>query len=141
MSILDPKIRKTTIKYAVLALIQIVVMIYLYFVIGNKPVSKEAKSGVAYTGLFVLVVFVIAFGMVVYQKTGENSKKLKKEKEKLAKYDFANIVKWLCLLLCFWAGGYFYAVREDISYFGICFACFALFIYYFPSTERFHKDF
>lgn len=141
MNIFDPKIRKTSIKYAIMVLIQLVVMVYLYVSIGNKDVSKEAKSGIAYTGLFVLVVFVIAFGIVVYNKTGEGSKKLKKEKEKLAKYDFANMVKWLCLLLCFWAGGYFYAIRQDISYFGICVASFAFFIYNFPSVEKFQKDF
>lgn len=140
MGFWDLKIRRTSIKFGALALVQLLSLVYLYATIGSPLVDEKAKSGVALTGLFVLVVFVIAFGKVYYQKTASNNIK-KKEEVKLKAYDTANMVQWVCLILCFWAGGYFYLVRKDISYFGICFASFAFFIYSFPSMEKFKKDF
>lgn len=136
----DVRIRKTTIKFFILGIIQFISIVYLYIQIGNKQVDERVKSGVALTGLFVLTVFLMALGKVIYSKTAENNLK-KKETEKLQKYDTANTIQWTCMIICFWIGGYFYAIREDISYFGICSGVFIYFLYHYPSFERFKTDF
>jgi hypothetical protein len=141
MSFLEPKIRKTTITFLAFALVQASLLIYLLTTVGYKVVDEKTKSAVALTGLFVLVVFVIAFGKVYYQKTAENNKKKKTEKEKLAKYEHANFVLWVSLFFCTLAGAYFYAVRQDLSYIGISGASFGFFLYSFPSLEKFKNDF
>ena len=153
MSFWDPNIRKTSIKFLILATIQGAALVYLYTLVGNPVVSKETMSGIAYTGLFVVAVFIIAFGMVYYQKTAESTKKkvpkgkmskndlIHFDNEKRSKYDTANLVRWTCLLLCFWAGGHFYVIRQDISYLGVSFASFVFFLYHFPSGSKFKNDF
>lgn len=141
MSFLEPKIRKTTIKFITFALVQTTLLVYLLATVGYKIVDEKTKSAVALTGLFVLVVFVIAFGKVYYQKTAENNKKKKTETEKLAKYDHANFVQWFTLFFCTLAGAYFYAVRQDLSYIGISGASFGFFLYSFPSFQKFKNDF
>ena len=136
----DLKIRKSLIKFLVVVAIQITSLIYFFNLVGNIQTKERSKTGMMLTGLFVLVVFIIAFGKVWYQKTIENNIK-KKEVEKLKKYDAALTMVWICILICFVLGTYFYVLSRDICFLGVSFGAFCFTLMNYPSIQRFERDF
>lgn len=137
---IDSKIKKTVYTFLSFAMVEIVSFLYLAIQIGYKRIEEKEKSAVAITGMFVLVVFVIAFGKVYYQKSAQNSVK-KPIKDRMGIYENANFVLWISLFVCFIASSYLYAVRQDMSYLGIAAACILYHLFSYPSIEKYGNDF